>query len=168
METNKDKLISYLKYLGKDVEVEAFDSRFSIQKIAFILKSMGLELSYEFIFHHYGVYSKELTNDYYDSKDSFNNYSSNHHLSDKEEKILTLFKKTIDMDHSLLESVSTILYFNLVYSNIDNTIKEVKKRKPHLSDYGIILGINKAKELIFKDEDLTVDIKKELEMWDFD
>jgi len=66
----------------------------------------------------------------------------------------------------VLEAVSIIIEKNLAYENANKVINKIKKVKPHLSEDEILEGINVAKRLLFKEEYLTDEIKKELELWD--
>ena len=66
----------------------------------------------------------------------------------------------------LLEVASIIIEKNLAYEDFDKVISEIKKIKPNLSEDEIIEAINVAKRLLFKEEYLTEDIKKELKLWD--
>jgi hypothetical protein len=66
----------------------------------------------------------------------------------------------------ILEVASIIIEKNLAYEDFDKVISEIKKIKPNLSEDEIIEAINVAKRLLFKEEYLTEDIKKELKLWD--
>ena len=66
----------------------------------------------------------------------------------------------------VLEVASIIIEKNLAYEDFDKVISEIKKIKPNLSKSEIIEAINVAKRLLFKEEYLTEDIKKELKLWD--
>ena len=88
METDREKLIAYLKFLNLKLDPSNSRNRFRIQKIAFLLKSMGAGLNYEFIFYHYGVYSQELDEESRDHKDDFALLRSNYKINDNERMIL--------------------------------------------------------------------------------
>ncbi len=66
----------------------------------------------------------------------------------------------------VLEVASIIIEKNLAYEDFDKVISEIKKIKPNISENEIIEAINVAKRLLFKEEYLTEDIKKELRLWD--
>ena len=66
----------------------------------------------------------------------------------------------------ILKAVSIIIEKNLAYEDMNKVINKIKKIKPNLSEYEIIEAINVAKRLLFKEEYLTDEIKKELELWD--
>ena len=66
----------------------------------------------------------------------------------------------------VLEAVSIIIDKNLAYEDMNKVINKIKKVKPNLSEYEIIEAINVAKRLLFKEEYLTDEIKKELKLWD--
>lgn len=157
------KLISALKYLGIKCNIEVFECRKKIQKTVYILKAMGMNYSYNFSLYLYGVYSKELADDYYAHEEELKNQTTDYNLPDDDKKILDKFE---DMDNATLEAVSTIIYKDLQYANIKTLLKEIKNIKPRLTDFQIISAQNKAKKLLFKDEYYTAEIKKEIMMWE--
>jgi len=165
METDREKLIAYLKFLNLKLDPSNSRDRFRIQKIAFLLKSMGAELNYEFTFYQYGVFSQELFEESRDHKDDFALLRSNYKIKDNERMILDKLKNKIP-DNDLMEALTTIIYENIIYSDIEEIIKRVKKLKPHLNDSVIISATDLAKELFFKNEYLTEEIKREIEAWD--
>jgi len=167
METDREKLIAYLRYLNLPLGPSNSGDRFRIQKMAFLLKSMGIELNYEFTFYQYGVYSQELFEESRDHKDDFALLKSNYKINDNERMILDKLKNNIP-DNDLMEALTTIIYENIVYSDNEEIIKKVKKLKPKLNDSIIISATDLAKELFFKKEYLTEEIKREIEAWDFD
>jgi len=162
---NIKKLIAYLKYLNLRIDINNSRDRFKLQKLAFLLKSMGIELNYEFKFHYYGVYSAELSKESYEYKNEINKLKSDYEINDNEKLILERLKENFP-DNNILEATTTIIYENLVYSDINEIIEKVKKIKPYLSEFDIISGINLAKKLLFKKEYFTEEIKQELEAWD--
>jgi hypothetical protein len=42
----------------------------------------------------------------------------------------------------------------------------LKQLKPHIGDSDRVIGITKAKELLFKPEYLSEDLKREMDEWD--
>lgn len=165
MENDREKLIACLKFLNLSLDPGISRDRFKIQKIAFLLKNMGIELNYEFTFYHYGVYSPELFIESRNHKDDFIQLKSNDNINDNEKIILDKLSNNIP-DNNLMEAVTTIIYKNIVYSDTNEIIKKVKELKPHLTESIIISAIDLAKELLFKKEYLTEEIKKEIETWD--
>jgi len=165
METDREKLIAYLRYLNLSLDPNISRDRFRIQKMAFLLKNMGTELNYEFTFYRHGVYSPKLFGESLDHKDDFTLLRSNYKINDNERMILDKLRDNIP-DNDLMEAVTTIIYENIVYSDIDEIIKRVKKLKPHLNDSIIISAVDLAKRFLFKNEYLTEEIKKEIEAWD--
>ena len=125
---------------------------------------MGIDVSYEFRLWKHGPYCTLLADDYY----KYNTHSSDsdYIISEDEKKILNRFSKIMNMDQKLLESVSTIILLDLVYSSVEVVIKKIKEIKPHLSDIEIIDGQNKAKELLFKDEFLTEELRNQIMEWE--
>jgi len=69
-----------------------------------------------------------------------------------------------DNERKKIETIAIIIAENLTYD--PQVIRKVKEKKPELMDSEILEWINCAKKKLWKDEYLTNDIKKELEMWD--
>jgi len=69
-------------------------------------------------------------------------------------------------NREVLEVASIIIEKNLAYEDFDKVIREIKKIKSNLSEDEILEAINMAKRLLFKEEYLTDEIKKELKLWD--
>jgi len=69
-----------------------------------------------------------------------------------------------DDDCEKLKALAIIISENLTYD--PEAIQKVKEKIPELTDTEILEWINCAKRLLWKEEYLTDDIKKELEMWD--
>ncbi|MGC8622291.1 MAG: hypothetical protein ACP5U0_10290 [Caldisphaera sp.] len=166
MSDNKEKLIAYLKYLNLPINASFSADRFRLQKISFLLKSMGIGLDYDFKFWVYGVYSDELYKENFANIRDFFDLKSSYEINEKEKEILDRVKEHLPIDNNLLEATTTIIYENLVYSDIYEVVEKVKKRKPHLSEDSIISGLNFAKQMLFKREYLTNEIKQEIEVWD--
>jgi len=165
METDREKLIAYLKFLNLSLDPNNSKDRFRIQKMAFLLKSMGTELNYEFTFYRHGVYSPELFKKSLEHKDDFTLLRSNYKVNNNEKMILDKLRDDIP-DNDLMEAITTIIYENIVYSDTEEIITKVKELKPKLTDSVIISAIDLAKEFLFKNEYLTEEIKKEIEAWD--
>jgi uncharacterized protein YwgA len=166
LEENIRKIIAYSKYLNMNINLDSPGHRFRLQKLAFLLKSMGIDLDYEFTLYLYGVYSNSLYNDSFHYKKEFIEMDSDYKINEKERMILDRLKENFPDNNNILEAATTIIFYNFVYSDINEIIKKIKEIKPHLSDNDIISGINLAKKLLFKKEYLTDEIKQELEAWD--
>jgi len=48
----------------------------------------------------------------------------------------------------------------------DDLFMNLKQLKPHIGDSDRVIGITKAKELLFKPEYLSEDLKREMDEWD--
>ncbi|WP_337860477.1 hypothetical protein, partial [Ferroplasma sp.] len=68
----------------------------------------------------------------------------------------------VDMDVTLLEAISTIMFKDFVYSDLNEVIPHIKRLKPHLNERIMIRAQNKSKELLFHPEYLTDVLKKEI------
>lgn len=73
----------------------------------------------------------------------------------------------INKNYQLLNITTTIVH--LMKNNPDITdnllFSRIKQLKPYLTDETIILGINKAKKLLFKPEYFTNELRKEIKIW---
>jgi uncharacterized protein YwgA len=128
---------------------------------------MGMELNYNFHLWKHGPYSSSLAKDYYNiNNDSHNFNNSDYTIPEREKIILDKFINIFDTNIIQTESASTIMLLNLTYEDVELVEKKMKEIKPHLSDMDIINGQNKAKELLFKDEFLTDELKNEMMEWD--
>ena len=180
MKPSYKKIIAFLKYLGFTIEGSdspdiSFNSRFKIQKIAYLCKALGAELYHKFTIRVHGPYSHVLAQDYYDFPEAIVNLETDYILNENEKQIANKIKENIldhyiakDYETELLEAVSTITYLKQENQNFsdDDIFAAVKNMKPHLKESMIIISNNIAKELLFKPEYLTDEIRKELDMWD--
>ncbi len=66
----------------------------------------------------------------------------------------------------ILSDVMIVIKNNLQYGDVRDTINRVKQIRPYLSDYVIIAGINIARRILFREEYMTDEVRKEIEMWD--
>ena len=71
MKNDYKKILSFLKYLGIQIDIPGnnFATRILIQKIVYIFKHLGLQFSNydDYNFYMKGIYSPNLTLDYYNS-----------------------------------------------------------------------------------------------------
>jgi len=146
--------------------------RFLTQKTAFLAKALGMDISYSFTIYVSGPYSRELNCDYYpfENKTKINNLQTDYVLTPLDVSILERIKACCDLyeNQSLMESTSTIVFLmkeNPQY-NDENIFGSMRQLKPHIRDTERIIGLTKAKELLFKDEYLTEEIVREMEEWD--
>ncbi len=123
-------------------------------------------MSYEFAFWKEGTYSKELATDYYGNKEKFISKDTQFTLDNYEKEILDRYRSVMDYDRTLLEAVSTVLFFELQYENLNNVIAKFKEVKPHISVREIMVAQNKSKTLKFKKEFLTPEMKREITLWE--
>lgn len=172
MPTNLDKVIACLKYLRLTPNTYYYTWRFLIQKIAFLAKALGMEISYHFTIYVAGPYSRELNLEYFpdETKTKINNLQTDYVLQESDIAILEKIKNCCNLqgEQNLLEATSTIVYLMKQKPNIsdDELFIQMKWLKPHIRDTERIIGITKAKELLFKDEYMTKEIKREIDEWD--
>jgi len=180
MKPSYKKIIAILKYLEFSIERSdgpdiSFNSRFKIQKIAYLSKALGIDLYHKFIIRVHGPYSHVLAEDYYNFPEAIVNLETDYILNESEKQIANKIKEHVldhyiakDYESELLEAVSSIIYLKVENPDFsdDDIFATVKTMKPHLKEFMIISSNNIAKELLFKPEFITDEIRKELEMWD--
>ncbi len=69
-------------------------------------------------------------------------------------------------NNDMCSLVLFIVENDLQYSDVREVIGRIKQNNPHVSEDMIISGINIARRILFREEYLTDDIRKEIEMWD--
>lgn len=167
-----DKLVSAIRYVGLKPNIDEYEWRFRIQKLAFILEVLGFGIEYKFFLHKEGPWSPDLNKAYYDQKSVYESDEKAFELKDDDIRTLDRVKESIDFvfsPHQVIEGTATALF---LYENAGNKIddselsEKLKQKKSHLSNSDIVLSINNMKKLLFKDEYLTSDIKKEISEWE--
>ena len=170
MPTNLDKVIASLKFLGLAPKIREYRGRFFTQKTAFLLKVLGMEISYDFTVYVAGPYSRELTCDYYSNSAKLDSLRTDYQLTQTDIEVLNRIKSCSEIydNMGLMEATSTVVYLrcqNPEFSE-DDLFLRLKRLKPHLTDADRTIGITKAKEILFKPEYLTDEIVKEMDEWD--
>jgi uncharacterized protein YwgA len=170
MPSNLDKVIASLKFLGLSPNVHEYRGRFFTQKIAFLAKNLGIDITYSFTVYVAGPYSPGLTCDYYAQTAKVETLQTDYELTPSDVQVLEKIKACHDIFESmgLMEAASTIVYLKSQNPELsdDELFVRVKWLKPHLTDSERTIGITKAKELLFKPEYLTKEIAKEIDEWD--
>lgn len=179
MSQDLDKIIAGLKYWRFNLKNPKYDqnfqSRLIIQKLAFLCQFLGIKSRYFFTLYKNGPYSPDLTNDYYEYASQVANLDTDYRPTKKDVDVYDKIEKHVlshplnkDYQAELLEAVATVFYlkqFNPDYIE-DDLFEKTKEEKPFIRDNIIIIAINIVKELMFKPEDLTDELKEELDMWD--
>ena len=159
------KLIAYFKFLNIKLDLNKFCDRLELQKIAFLLKSMGITLKYEFGLYFFWVYSQKLYADSVNFAREFHELKSDYQINENEMAVLERLKEVLAENNEALDVAVIIIYKNLTYENTDKVVVKIKQIKPRVSEEEILDGINVAKKLLFKPEYFTEEIKNELEPW---
>ena len=160
------KLVAYFKFLNLKLELHKFHDRLELQKIAFLLKSMGISLNYEFGLYFSVVYSQELYADSVNFAREFYELKSDYQINEDERAVLERLKEVLAENNEALDVAVLIIYKNITYENTDKVVAKIKKIRPHVSEEDILDGKNVAKKLLFKPEYFTKEIKQELKLWD--
>ena len=152
-----------------------YGSRFKIQKLAYLCKSMGIPIKYKFTLYLNGPYSTSLTRDYFQAPKMVENLEADYKFDEKDLNTLDKISEyvlnhpiTIDYEFEFLEAVSTVRYLKNKYSDMldDEIFAKTKEIKQHLKDSIIVIAINTVKKLLFKPEFLTEEARKEMDIWD--
>src|SRR5574337_7394 len=97
------------KILEKELNLDNFDEKLTIQKAVYLAQKMGMDFNYDFGWYVRGVYSSSLTVDLYELSGTNLPYSP----SEEEEQIvsrLLSIKDTIGTISQTFELVSSVVY----------------------------------------------------------
>lgn len=144
--------------------IDLFDAKIKgrkrLQKLSYIMKDKGYPIPQDFIYYHYGPYSRELsatiaelvsfgllnetqTPQVYEyglteeGKEFINLLEEKNFVEKIElnEKLKNVIKSVKDQDPSLLELVSTILFLQDYGESFKNACDKALELKPHLKSY---------------------------------
>ncbi len=177
MRESLNKIVAVLRYLELPIKKpsEDFNSRFLIQKIAFLSKTLGISLYHKFSLYVKGPYSSVLAQDCYQFSNEIVNYQTDYELNENDIEIVDKLKDIVishpimsEYPFEFLEAVSTIVLLKMREPELDDSevFAKIKSIKNFLKESIIIIANNIAKKLLFKAEFLTEEIKRELEIWD--
>ncbi|MCL2476054.1 hypothetical protein [Candidatus Bathycorpusculum sp.] len=168
-----DKVIAVLKHLEVSPKIkdkQDYCGRFFTQKTVFLAQILGIDLNYVFSLYIAGPYSRDLAIDYYANADKIEAMNSNYTLTANETAILDRIKNCSKLYDSmaLMEATTASVYIKHCKPEIseDDLFATLKELKPNLTEYDRLIGIQKAKYLLFKPKYLTEEIKQELSAWE--
>jgi uncharacterized protein YwgA len=164
-----DKVIAAVDYLGLNPNIADYNWRFIVQKVTFLAQSLGLSTDYVFTPYVKGPYARTLADDYYAQSDRLSTHRTSYQLTPAEVESLDKINEYCDLGRlAVLESTSTHVYIinREGLSDDDEIYVRSKALKPYLSDSDLLTGLTKAKQLLFKEEYLTDELKREIEAWD--
>ena len=173
------KILAALKYWDLHLNDPSYQSNFQsrklLQKLTYICKSLKIQMDYNFSLYIHGPYCTALADDYYEFHNNVPKKSTTYEPENDEIEIYKKIKEYI-FSHSLynrnrvefLEAIATIMYLKDINPDLldDEIFENTKINKPYLSDRIIIIANNVVKQLLFKPEYLTDELKEELELWD--
>ena len=172
------KIIAALKYWNLDRRLFPKDNyvdRFLLQKLTYLCQSLGLNIDYPFGIYLAGPYSKALADAYYQHPQEIASLTTEYKPNKQDIEIFERIHKYIlmkkvkgDRKMEFLEAVATIqkLIKDKRASTEDEMYSQTKRLKPHLSDYIITIALNTVKQLNFRSEYLTDELREEFELWD--
>lgn len=174
-----NKVKAMWRHWGLTPNIQEYTWRFAIQKFTYLAQILGMPTHYCFDLYLKGPYSPGLTQDYYGNERAIEDLHIRGKLTLPEKQILAKIQETvlgesvvtwegINGKMNLLESLATVVFLVMNREQIsdEEIFAGVKNLKPYLSDTTIVLGRNKAKELLFKQEYMTPELKQELDEWD--
>jgi len=172
MPSNLDKLVACLKFFGLQPSMSNYQWRFMAQKIAFLAKALGMNIGYDFTIYVAGPYSRDLNCDYYPNevKSRIDALETTYELTLSDITALDRIKGCQGLleNQSLLEATSTAVYLmkQSPDQSEDRLFVSLKLLKPHLSESDRVIGISKAKELLFRSAYLSDKLQREMDEWD--
>ena len=170
MPSDLSKVIAVLKFLGLRPNIESYRWRFLVQKVSYLAQALGINIGYYFTIYVAGPYSSSLARDYYSNADQVNSLVTSYELSSEETTLLEKMRRCCDIfeNPTLMECMSTTVYLLNRYPDLtdDEVFSRMKSLKSYLSDYVCVIGMAKAKEMLFRPEYLTEELRREIEQWD--
>lgn len=143
------KLLSVIQgIIGRELNINNYDDRLTLQKLTCILKAVGIDFGYKFSWYIKGPYSPSLATDAYDSYRSPNK-PVNISYSQKEEKTMKEIKDIFSEETKSsddLELIASILYLSKsrgISLSEDSLVETVKSLKPWYSEDKIRKAIAK-------------------------
>jgi len=164
------KVAALVNHLGLEIDPKVYKGRFLLQKLTYLAQVVGISTDYVFTTYVKGPYSKPLADDYYAHPELIYSEDSEYQLNQEEIDSAQKLISYCDFNGSLelLESTSTfaIIMNQTSYSDDNEINHKFKIKKPHITNKQRIIGLNKAKQLLFKEEYLTDELKEEMDLWD--
>jgi len=159
------RLIAYAKKLNIDLNIKGnFNTRFNLQKLAFLLRILNNEDISDFGLYKHGPYSRDETTLYY-GYDNGEITLQKYDLKENDlEKLKEIFQKKSE---KVIEGIATALY--LIKTGLTSwrdIYSSLKEAKPNLSLEESVDAVNNAKELILTEKDyeqIRERIKEEFE-----
>jgi uncharacterized protein YwgA len=167
---NLPKVIACLKKLGYAPKMDDFQSKLIVQKVVYLLQSMGIKSGFSYSLYVRGTYSPDLTRDLYEHRADAESLKSNEKLTEQENKKIEEFNEVMQqrLTPSILEIAAAYAYLAYEQKMPSKGARiKLKEIKPYFSETEYTIGINRAKELIFKptEEDLRK-LREEMKGWD--
>ncbi len=170
-----EKVISSIRYLGlhptniTERTTEGYNQRYLIQKIAYLNQALGMNTRYPFTIYAAGPYSPTLTREYYAQPERVETLDSSYQLRQDDNERLDKIRNCCGIleNNQLMEAASTSVF--LIKEGLANDgliIRRIKFIKSHLSYEDVIVGLSRAKELLFRPEYLTGALKNESDLLD--
>lgn len=172
MKDSTEKFISFISLLGTSADIGDFDSRVTLQKLAYILgRILGKELYTDFNFYIKGPYSRELAKEYFSNQDAFSSPKLLKEIKGNEKSEIERVKPILNtLNPRQLEIVASLMYLQNVQKFSEEEAEHtLKNLKPHLQEEEIWVGSNNVKRLLLnasKAKELTEKVNEEMKSWD--
>jgi hypothetical protein len=170
-----EKVISSIRYLDlhptniTEQGTEGYNWRYLIQKITYLNQAMGMNTRYHFTIYAAGPYSPTLTREYYAQPERIETLDSSYQLRQEDNERLDKIRNCCGIleNNLLMEAASTAVFLiREGLTNDDLIIRRIRIIKSHLNYENIIVGLSRAKELLFRPEYLTGALKNESDLLD--
>jgi len=137
------KLASLICALKLSLDLSRLEDRLILQKIAYLIQKLNLDLEYEFRWHTYGPYSRSLAYDTHKISITLKSKCKELELVNKDilnklSRIIDVFRKIardsgIRLSRVLEIAASLVMLQQDVYPRIKNPVLEIVKRKKNIS-----------------------------------
>ncbi len=165
-----EKLIAGMRHLGFKPVIDEQDSRIWIQKVAYLLKVCDFGLDFAFFPYKMGPYSYGLKDDYFANRQRYERLETSYELTELDKAILDKIRGSVDLNSiQRLEGAASAAMMILTNQTWDD--RELMKllwgwKQRRLTEEQIMIAIDDAKRILFRDEFVTPKIREELQAWE--
>jgi len=131
------KIVSYFSAIfSHELDIANFSDRIRLQKMMYLLKTMGIDLHYSFGWHVRGPYAFGLVDDGYDYLENKDKMDFSYTISSEEEKIIDKVKQISSYlkDPENSELLASYLFIRDGLQFGERARDELRIRKPRFSD----------------------------------
>lgn len=161
------KIIACFKEIGFRPAVDEFEDRLRVQKMVYLLQLRGVKLGFDYGLHIRGPYCRNLADALYEHRREFEALSTDVTLNAAEARAAEELKELFGIQTILLEVAATYAYCFKESGDAWSAHQQVKAIKRNLPELKIIIGVNKAKEYLFRPSAAQIaKMKDEFRAWE--